>query len=409
MNQKINRILGCFWLLPAAFLFAWEIPRILQYGLVLEVTVFKVSIAGLILLFLLLAAASFKSAGKDLMGKLNLTFFALFLLSPLIGEMTIRTGIRLNMDVFKRPYLYANQYQDNSYWALRYIWFSEEKQRSRRNWHPLFGWSQTIHDDHNPLGLALKTREQLRGTREKILFYGDSFVRGAADPEYQLPEFLNDRIENKDVIDLSVGGFGLDQIYLMLRETHAMAEKPVILIGILLGDLDRALLKVRTYKKPYFELNADSQLVLKGVPVQSDEKEFIRQFLPKSYFLNLLRITFLNKDKPGKADMKLYRRLIESMQTICKEEAADCEAVIFYGIGRLKDTDWRETYLKTELKDLNLPFVDTKPILLNYAEQENIDVTAFYKGNYGHHNNLGNQVIGEGILAYLTEKNLTGT
>src|SRR5262249_8821439 len=121
-------------------------------------------------------------------------------------------------------------------------------------------------------------------------FYGDSYVKGAADPPFELPRYLNERLDNVDVIDIGVGGYGTDQILLMFRETYSKVQRPLIIVGVFLEDVDRAILSVRTSQKPFFRMDDQQELILSGVPIVSDQDSFFstRSLGFRSYALQAL-------------------------------------------------------------------------------------------------------------------------
>ena len=75
--------------------------------------------------------------------------------------------------------------------------------------------------------------------------------------------------------------------------------------------------------------------------------------------------------------------------------------VLFYNQENLTEVTWKEKFMKEQLDRLALRYIDTKEFLLRYSQENHIPLSSFYKPGDGHHNNLGNQVIAEGIVGYL--------
>lgn len=340
---------------------------------------------------------------SDKHARIYLLLISLLLISPLLGEAVLRAGIAMDIKAIKNRDLYASPFQDG-YYALKYMWDYPDHIREQGNprWHPLLGWTTVPHTPDNPLGVVAQGVDAIQNDKPKTVFYGDSFVRGHSDHKNTLPALIQKDFPEKAVVDMSIGAFGLDQIYLMMRESRAIASGQTVLIGILLNDLERTLLKIKRARKPYFELGADGELELKGVPIKKKENDFIQSLFPKSFFLSLLKKRFLPMNRPA-ATGPLQRRLLEKTASLCEESAEICIFVVFYRRTELESTTKQETFLKEFFDSTGRTYIDTKPVLLKAAEQEKLPLAAFYKDGNGHHNDLGNQKIAEALVRFLQE------
>jgi hypothetical protein len=326
---------------------------------------------------------------------------------PLAGELVFRTGIGLKIAAFRSPGLYADWFSDDDYWKLWQRWEGWGPYEAGVSVHPRLGWSQDQVTPHNPLGLRPESLQRLASTRPKILFYGDSFVDGVSDDELHLPEYLNHRLDSVDVVDLSVGGYGIDQIYLLFRETVGRVARPTVLVGILVNDdLDRAVLSVRTSQKPFFVPDSVGELQLKGIPIQKDQASYYRTHPSsiRSYLLSFLRLRLLGPDRRIERKKAIASRLLDRFTADTRQAGADLIFVLFYGEGDLRQRSWQESFLKAQLGARKLPFIDTRDVILKYAERSGGATAALYAPGNGHHNNLGNQVVGQGILEYLQRR-----
>jgi len=337
----------------------------------------------------------------------------------LIAEVLIRAGLfsgYFRIERIRQPGLYGGYSEDDDYWKLYYRLIGEFKPPNPRAIHPILGWSQVWVDKTNPLGLRKESLDDFGARGNKILFYGDSYVRGVADPDYEIPNYLNSRLSNARVIDLSAGGYGLDQMFLMFELTHEKVTRPYVIFGILVDDdLDRSILSVRTGQKPYFDLE-DGRLALKGIPVDQDPAHYFNTNPPriKSYsfrliFRGVLKEMRLFNRHLAKIDKKIRinTKIIEEIQALCKRKNYPLFCVLFYGEGYLRVASWQELFLKDKLRELKIPYIDTKDSLIRYAREKNMDFSAFYvtKGYaINHHNNLGNQIIADSILKYLNSE-----
>lgn len=341
----------------------------------------------------------------------------------LLLEILIRISLFSNYFMtarFRQPAFYGDYFSDDDYWKLYYslsrtnlLYYPPPNPKAI---HPILGWSQVYISNDNPLGLMQESLGLVQSGKQKILFYGDSFVRGGADHDYQIPVYMTKHLDNAAVIDLSCGGYGLDQIFLMFEFTHRKIKHPHIFIGVLVDDdLDRSILSVRTGQKPYFILD-NGKLALEGVPIDPDPRHYFEQNPPriKSYIFRYLyrgvcSKFHLSEKKLNKVaqKIKINARIIEELNKICKEEGYYLEFILFYSRHNLRFECWQEKFIKDKLMELGVFYIDTKAILLKYADQHSIDLNEFYKlegDGANHHNNLGNEAIAEGILNYLSER-----
>ena len=149
---------------------------------------------------------------------------------------------------------------------------------------PELGWD-TRPTPEDPLGIHAIEPYVVEDFVEPILFYGDSFVGGRDN----IPHELDLLLPHRSVLNFGVGGYGVDQIYLKFAKTAQDFDDPLVLIGILTYDLDRSVLGIRTYQKPYFD-SEDCALILRNTPVLPTTQAFIDQNPVEinSYFLRFV-------------------------------------------------------------------------------------------------------------------------
>lgn len=113
------------------------------------------------------------------------------------------------------------------------------------------------------------------GDRPRILVLGDSFSFGdeVADTE-TWPHRLEERLHGVEVVNLSVLGYGHDQMLLLLEERGLDYHPDVVLLGYVGCDPERNLQRFSAWAKPRFSLE-DGELVLTGSPV-ADPEELVR-------------------------------------------------------------------------------------------------------------------------------------
>lgn len=361
--------------------------------------------------FIIFGLLTLKKNKTELITNLNLLLWTVVIITPLLGEMMIRTGIALNIKQFKSPDLYLDSNADDDYWKLQRVWqgwnpvfFTKDSFRKFERVDPLLGWTEANITQGNPLGLQEDALKQIDSPNPKILFYGDSFVKGASDKKFEIPKFMNSKIAGIDVVDLGVGGYGTDQVYLMFKETYQKFIHPLILVGILGNDdLDRMVLSVRTSQKPYFIINGMGNLQLKGVPIEKDQKKYFlnHPLSIRSYFFDFVKRRLFPREKNIKMKELIGSKLLDLFKANAENAKDKLLFVLFYPERGLTTTDWQEEFLKGKLNQLGLHYIDTKDFLWQYAHENHLKLSSFYWEHNGHHNNLGNQVIAEGIIKYL--------
>lgn len=345
-------------------------------------------------------------------GLLILMSCALFLV---LGEAVIQTAIFTGVDSFCKPELYADYFSDDDYWKLHHKWVKKWPLPSKEWVDPFLGWAPPK-TECNPLGVMADGSYTPDFNNKSILFYGDSFVSGAGPLKESIPQLLDPLLLDYNVHNYGVGGYGVDQIYLRFKNTYSLFQKPHIIFGILpRDDLDRCVLTFRIGQKPYFVIK-DNKLVLKGVPINPNPEQWLSNNPPqtKSYLLAFIvrKLRILN----AKGDwIEMPYRQIEKKQInarIIKEIVKETHShnlpllfVIFYCQDELTGkTGWREVFLKEELEHYGVPYIDTRQILVQAAQQESADTSKYYfpPGTYGegHLNEQGNTIIAKALAEY---------
>lgn len=346
----------------------------------------------------------------------NLALISLFIITPLVGELFIRSAIALQVDFFRNPHLYASWIDDEDLWKLRYQWQQSPERIEAGDFvrDPLLGWAPAKSAE-NPLGILANEPYTPDFTAKTVLFYGDSYVYGM-DPtpiKQRVPQQLDRLLPDYPVYNYGVVGYGLDQIYLRFRQTHADFENPFIIVGMYTLDIDRSFLKVREVPKPYFEVEND-RLVLKGIPVADSMAVWLEQhplnihsyfwaFIVRTY--RLLASGFQPTEMPYNQEAKkaLGTRLIQSIVDEAKANDLPLLFVIFYREEEFGFEGWRELLLKELFTRLKVPYVDTKAVFLQQAAERSLKIGDFYDPRHDHLNELGSQVVAEAIAAYFEQ------
>jgi hypothetical protein len=119
----------------------------------------------------------------------------------------------------------------------------------------------------NSLGFrSLREYEPQTGSYT-VLVLGDSFTygSGASDDEVW-PTILQKLEPDLDVLNMAAGGYGIDQMYLMLDRHIDTFVPQLVVLAFINDDIHRSALAFRDYQKPRLEVQ-NGELVVTNVPV----------------------------------------------------------------------------------------------------------------------------------------------
>ncbi len=344
------------------------------------------------------------------------------LLSTLVtlagGEMLLR--VALFSDSFQIPALrqawrYADSNYEEDYWKLTYV-FGEGGDAPRvGRLHPTLGWLPTTTAE-NPPGFHSDQPLDVDALERPILFYGDSFVAGVTPlgmPE-RLPQQLDALTRTRRVVNLGVGGFGIDQIYLRFRDSVGMFERPTVIVGLLLDDVDRVTLSFRAGLKPRFEIVGD-ELVVRNVPITRAPLDYVAENPPqiRSYLWRLVALrlrdvlpdgwvdSWLGYDEIDARKRRITTRLLEQFVNDAHTRGIALHFALFYGLEEVERETWQERFLKQQLAALGQAYFDMKPLLRAEHAAGRADLSSLYLPDRGHLNAAGNFVVAHGLEQWL--------
>jgi len=409
-RHKVLIILGFIYILAGLVLNEWTLGQLLASDGKIEKTSGRLIILFFQLALISLGVICIVLRKHDFVINMNLVVVTLFLSSPLTGELLIRAAISFEFAPFRHAFLYADGYSDSDYFKLLKTWFPETDISWASNPDLALGWAPEKSLE-NPLGIIAGDPYDTV-FNNTILFFGDSFVQGQTPMMDKLPQLLDREISSYKVYNYGVAGYGVDQIYLRFLQTYTAFKEPIIIVGILTTDLDRSVLAIRDRPKPYFSLE-NGKLKLQGTPVNPDIQDWIKQnpVQIKSYLYAFIRQRMrllLAGDDPLAMEYKqlekkkINKRIIEVLINTVREDKLRLIFVLFYGKGELQKVGWRETFLKELFSASNVPYLDTKQILLHSAATQKVDLDSYYyPGEQGHPNEAGNRVIAKAIAELL--------
>ncbi|MDF1839705.1 MAG: SGNH/GDSL hydrolase family protein [Planctomycetota bacterium] len=326
-------------------------------------------------------------------------------------EIAIRLAIRSGSESAKDPTLYGHQLTHDAFWVLAGRWDSYCKKISPARIHPKLGWSQGPISDRNPMGLQPETADRLApGGPPKILFYGDSYVDGQASPENWLPNLLQKLLPGKDVLHLGVGGYGTDQMHLLMEATLPRVDPPeCIIMGVEPFSFDRSGLGVRSYQKPKFRLDPQGNLALENLPIDPDPVRFFNR-APKGFWGYAHAMRSMLKRPPESYDcgfldkVEVNRALIDANHRMAKAVGSRLMYVIFRDQPQATTDNSRIQFFKEELKSRDISTFDCGPTLQAYQAAKSTDLSELY--NQGHFNDAGNKLIAGALAEHMKAHSL---
>ncbi len=288
---------------------------------------------------------------------------------------------RLGAPLRREP-LYCSTASGREYWKLHLLFSGQQAELI----HPFFdarvGW---LKPDIEPGTLRHRRERGLRG-RRPVLLYGDSYAACAVAAEHCWEALLERSELGRDLclLNYGVGGYGLDQCYLLLEHTLGLyAERdPIVVIGILVeDDLDRSYLGLRSNPKPWFTLEED-RLVLHPIedPVPlgfvRDHPVGIASYAWRAGLFGLglaspeRALSWTAERDHVQVKQALNARILEELRCALTARGLESFFVLFHGtrsLGSSGPYGWQEPFLHRIFEEQGLPFVSSRRWLLEHA------------------------------------------
>jgi hypothetical protein len=309
------------------------------------------------------------------------------------------------MEKFRKPELYFDYDSDSNYWKLYYLF--NGKLKPPANPHPLLGWGGYFSPDTYLHGEA----SNIKG-RKAVLLYGDSFAGCLTTKEECFQGILNadaDFATRAYFLNYGGGGYGIDQIFLLLKNSLHHFQNPFVIVSLLTQDIDRSTLSVRIGQKPYFEL-VDGELVLHGIPIESDPNVFFVKNPPTipSYLFRLwvqgngwpqqVRQYFKGIDRIRYRKMEISEHLLLNTIYELKERQLQHVFVIFHLDRAVQDvnrTDWQEDLIERVLRNNHERYISSKEIVRQHLHKHNGTIDDYYIKGDGHPTALQNKLLAD--------------
>ncbi len=305
------------------------------------------------------------------------------------------TGRRL-----RKPTLYADPLADDLFWLLRHRWYGQRGRfRPPSNPHPLLGW----HAAHIGTDYSHRDEAKISG-RRPVLLYGDSFAQGMAGVE-RFQKILNrdqDFAQGHYFLNYGVGGYGVDQTYLLFKHSIDRFTDPYVIFSLLTHDLDRSVLSVRIGQKPYFEV-IDGKLDLRGVPIDSRPEDFFASRPPRvgSYLLRRLgRLPLFTALSGGERGQEKKKRIngaiLDAAVGELEARHLDYTILVFHTRKPFRQgPDWRCSWLRSRLEGYGADYLWAFDLLRREAGDRPLE--DLFDTRFHHPTTLANQIIARAI------------
>jgi len=341
--------------------------------------------------------------------------------AAIVAELAFRAALFSGIPPMKRyrvPELYAYVESDD-YWKLYFM--LDGKYKPARTPHPLLGWVGDF-DRRTYVHVEYARIED----KQPVLLYGDSFASCAVAPKDCFQGILNTDPEFSTkhfLLNYGVGGYGVDQIFLLYQESIGHYSHPFVIVSMLTDDLDRSVLSVRTGQKPFYQLVGD-RLVLSGVPIDPSPESFFSKHRPRitSYLLRMFiysdafQVWVHSEGPPWRIKnhfrtepLRMRSRIEQINQHIILEVIRDLRRreldfvfVIFHPPWALAvHHDWRDEFLVRLLEANDVPYLSSKLIVKRHAERHQARIEDYYLPDNGHPNAHQNRIIADELKRYL--------
>ncbi len=357
------------------------------------------------------------------------SILGIFLASEIIFRNLLFSNIRA-LEKFRDPGLYAS-FDSDDYWKVFYLLQKLSRKPLKnhpllrwesREIHPLLGWlSKNVSDSYNH-----HSADEI-GNRRPVLLYGDSFAACATEECFEdILNNDNDFRHDYYLLNYAVGGYGVDQIHLLFKESIDNYNNPFVIISLMTTDMDRSILSVRGSPKPYYEIDADT-LKLFGTPIDQNREVFISNNPPqiRSYLYRLflfggdyilpnrLRQYLKGNDLREKKKILINKKIIVETIKALEQKQLEYVFLIFhdhYKILRTKD-DWRDSLLKQLFIENDVPYISSKEIIKNDDLRTDSEsyINYYYLPINGHPSSHQNQVIAKELKRYILKRQIRKT
>ena len=171
---------------------------------------------------------------------------------------------------------YGDPGLDDAYWRLDWYFRGEREKERHAHFDPLLGWRG------RRIGKGdYRHEDAVEGDpRRPILLYGASYANCVTSRE----ECFEGLVEQSDLatdhvlLNYGVGGYGIDQVYLLMRESLDLYQDrdPIVIIAAVVdSDYERAFLTFRGQAKP--RMRVEQGVLVEPEPVPQGTDAYFRE------------------------------------------------------------------------------------------------------------------------------------
>lgn len=334
-------------------------------------------------------------------------------LGLVLAELIFRLLLFSSFDFMKplqKPGNYSNHlkhspedFYNDDYFKLNYLF-----NHSYELYHPdsLLGWWSYFSANSR-----IHLEEDSVKDKRPLLLYGDSFAR-CIDSTLCFEDYLHRDTgfyAKHYLLNYGAGGYGLDQIYLLFRETAHRYTKPFVIFSFLTTDLDRSLLSVRDAPKPHFKL-VDEKLELENVPILQNSETFFDENPPEinSYLWNYFKSSGFIEFEQDSLELQNHIEEIKALNKAIllaafqelKTFGEDYLLLIFQPEFH-EDESWRMKFIRELCLEHQVPF-------LSYTDLRNADlidkkyqIERYMIMGDGHPNSYANHLVSKALKNYI--------
>lgn len=355
-------------------------------------------------------------------------------LSFIFIEIFWRVIIFSDFEIFKKqrqPELYADEYADDDYWKLRF-------QINKKELLPIFNKAIQIHNkdkEERYLGRYIfkdykHTNAEYLNDRRPVLLYGDSFAACYSRDDCFDHILNNDKTfsANHYLLNYGMGGYGLDQIYLMLKNSIDHYNRPFVVLSFMTLDLDRSVLTFREGPKPFFiiknnslELHEKSDYPNAETLFSDNKPQIVSYFYRRVVYSGVARrlmpnqlISYLKREDYFREKIKqINEKIILEIINELKSRNVDFIFLIFHpswiresGLLDEDITDWRDVFIKQVLHEHKIPYIWSKDIIFQQIKEKNLLLSEFFVGN-GHPSAYQREILAKKIKKFVLNNEST--
>jgi len=138
--------------------------------------------------------------------------------------------------------------------------YKDKEKLDLKNYDPQLGWDYEL-DSQRIRGKKIYSKKKIPGTL-RILMLGDSYTYGnEVGDEENYPFYLEGLLPKVEVLNMGVGGYGIDQIFLKYQYFGKDYSPDLVIAGLYVSMFNRANGSFTHFLKPTFYFNEQSQAI----------------------------------------------------------------------------------------------------------------------------------------------------